>query len=68
MAATGVLGPGGRVLPVSFVAEKVKAASSTGATVFLVPSAGHSARQSDRSVPVVPVASFDDALRALENR
>jgi len=68
VAATGVLGPGGRVLPVSFVAEKAKAASSAGATVFVVPSAGHSARQSGRSVTVAPVASFDDALRALENR
>ncbi len=68
VAATGVLGPGGRVLPVSFVAEKAKAASSAGATFFVVPSAGHSPRPSGRSVTVVPVASFDDALRSLENR
>lgn len=68
VAATGVLGPGGRVLPVSFVAEKATAAASSGATIFVVPSSGRAPSSRTGSVTIVPVESFDGALRAVVDR
>lgn len=68
VAATGVLGPGGQILPVSFEAEKATAAVSARATVFVVPAGGRRPRADHGSVKVVQVESFDDALRAVERR
>lgn len=68
VAATGVLGPGGKILPVRFLAEKARAASVAGADVFVVPASGRGSRRGEKPTTVLPVRSLDEALRALASR
>lgn len=68
VAGTGTIDATGQVGAVGGVAQKVTAAADAGARLFLVPSPeAATARQaaSGRPVQVVPVDSFDAALRAL---
>jgi PDZ domain-containing secreted protein/Zn-dependent protease len=68
VAGTGTIDAAGRVGAVGGVAQKVAAAADAGARLFLVPSSeAATARQaaSGRPVQVVPVDSFDAALRVL---
>lgn len=62
IAATGILEHDGQVLPVGFVAIKGQVAQRADADLFVVPTAQGAGSQ---GTPVVAVATFDDALRAL---
>lgn len=64
IAATGVLAPGGSVLPVHFVEHKRGAARRAGATVFLVPGASSVGRDPGD----VGVRSYDEALAVISPR
>ncbi len=67
VAATGELALDGRVLPIGGVKQKTLGARRAGVDVFLVP-AGENAREARRyadGLPIVPVESFQQALRAL---
>jgi PDZ domain-containing protein len=66
VAGTGTIDITGSVGPVGGVAEKIRGAERAGATVFLVPrSEAAQARSAGTRLQVVPVTSFDEALRAL---
>lgn len=62
IAATGILEQDGDVLPVGFVAIKAQVARRAAADLFVVPT---NQAPVARGTPVVTVATFDDALRAL---
>ena len=63
IAGTGALATDGRVRSVGGVPYKVRAAEKAGAAYFLVPEDNaNEARRAARTVQVVPVASFDEAL------
>ena len=69
IAGTGEIGADGTVYPIGGIGEKVVAAAADDATVFLVPTANMAeARKAvgDRSIELVPVATFDDALAYLQ--
>lgn len=70
IAGTGTIDDSGRVGPVGGAGLKVLAAHRAGAAVFLVPSDNHAeardALPADSSMEVVPVATFDQAVSALE--
>ncbi|MBV8172250.1 MAG: PDZ domain-containing protein [Candidatus Eremiobacteraeota bacterium] len=66
IAGTGVLAADGSVLPVGGAIEKLRAAIGQGATVFLVPKADFPAVSGTRGATILPVRSFDDALRQLD--
>ena len=68
VAVTGALDIDGSVEPVGGVAQKVIGARRTGVDVFLVP-AGDNAEEARRNADglrIVPVRSFQHALRALQ--
>jgi Lon-like protease len=67
VAATGEIALDGSVLPVGGVKQKVIGARRTGADVFLVPAGenAETARRHAGDLRVVPVESFEQALRAL---
>jgi len=66
VAGTGTVGSDGRVGPVDGAAQKVIAAERAGASLFLVPvENAPDARRTARTIRVVPVATFDEALAAL---
>jgi Lon-like protease len=65
IAGTGVLTADGSVLPVGGAIEKVRAAIAQGASIFLVPQMDYPAISSVRGITIIPVRSFDGALRRL---
>ncbi len=66
VAATGDLRTDGTVGPIGGVAQKAITVRRAGADVFLVPSANlDEARSRAGDLQVLPVDSFDDALRVL---
>jgi Lon-like protease len=67
VAATGELELDGRVVPIGGAAQKAIGARRAGVDVFLVP-AGENAREARKTagnVRVIPVETFQQALRAL---
>lgn len=70
IAGTGTIDDSGRVGPVGGAGLKVLAAIRAGADVFLVPAANEAearaALPDDSSLEIVPVATFEEALAALE--
>ncbi len=67
VAATGDLRPDGTVGPIGGVAQKAITVRRAGATVFLVPrdNLEEARTRAGDDLRVLPVDSFDDALRAL---
>jgi PDZ domain-containing protein len=66
VAGTGTISADGSVGPIGGAAEKVVAAERDGATLFLVPTENEAeARRTARSIQVVPVARFDEAVHHL---
>ena len=67
IAGTGTIDCGGRVEPIGGVTQKVAAAESKGAELFLAP-AGNvvEARAAADDIKVVSVSTFDDALEHLQ--
>ena len=67
VAATGDLQPDGTVGPIGGVAQKAVTVRRAGANVFLVPRANldEALSRAGDDLRVLPVDSFDDALRAL---
>ena len=66
IAGTGAIGPDGTVYPIGGVREKVVAAKSHGATVFLVPvQDAPDARGVAKGITLVPVKTYADALHWL---
>lgn len=66
VAGTGTLAADGTVGPIGGAAEKALAAEQDGAQVFLVPKDNEAeARRWVRSIQVVPVERFDDAVHFL---
>jgi PDZ domain-containing protein len=68
IAGTGTIDDEGRVGPIGGIAQKLVGAKNAGATVFLVPEANcaEAVRNAQPGLPLLKVASLDDALRALE--
>jgi Lon-like protease len=67
IAGTGTIDLQGKVGPIGGIGDKVVAAQSVGADVFLVPKGNLKGAQaaSDGSMRIVSVASFQDALSAI---
>lgn len=66
VGGTGTLAPDGRVGPIGGAAQKARAAERAGADVFLAPRENAAeARAAARSARVIPVDSFEEAVRAL---
>lgn len=66
IAGTGTIALDGRVGPVDGIAQKIVGAENAGYDVFLVPIAVEAeARRAARTIQVVPIRAFDDALAAL---
>lgn len=68
VAGTGSISASGEVGPIGGVQQKLAGASEAGATVFLVPSGNcaEAAAADDFGMRLVKVATFDDAVDALE--
>jgi len=66
VAGTGVLAADGSVSAIEGAREKVRAAIKAHADIFLVPKANAAAIAGTRGIFVLPVSSFDEALRALD--
>ncbi len=63
IAGTGALATDGKIRGVGGISYKVRAAEKAGAAYFLVPTDNaDEARRAARTVQVVPVGSFDEAL------
>ena len=68
IAGTGTIDCGGRVGPISGITQKVAAAESNGAEVFLSPAANApDARAAASDIRVVAVSTFSDAVELLED-
>ncbi|MDQ6767375.1 MAG: hypothetical protein M3Z41_06155 [Candidatus Eremiobacteraeota bacterium] len=65
VAGTGVLSAEGKVQPIEGAREKVRAAIKAHADIFFVPKANYADIKGTTGIRVIPVASFEDALRAL---
>lgn len=67
IAGTGSIDPEGRVGPIGAILDKVVAARDAGAQILLIPEANRAELAAvDRGdLRVIPVATFDEALRAL---
>ncbi len=67
IAGTGAIEPGGTVLPIGGITEKVVAAERSGATLFLAPADNMPELEGvdTGDMDVVSVATFQDALDAL---
>ncbi|HXW77401.1 MAG TPA: S16 family serine protease [Candidatus Eremiobacteraceae bacterium] len=66
IAGTGVIEIDGTVDPIEGAREKVEAAKRAGATVFLIPMQNYADVRGTPGIQIIPVASFGQALRALE--
>ena len=68
IAATGAIELDGTVVPVGGLKQKAYGARSSGADVFLVPAGDNAAtaRRYAGGLRVIPVESFEQALRALQ--
>ena len=68
IAGTGTIDPGGDVGPIGGIADKVIGAERAGASVFLVPADNMDelADVDTEGMRLIPVATFDDAVEALE--
>ncbi|MGZ9584694.1 YlbL family protein [Paenibacillus marinisediminis] len=71
IAGTGVISPDGTVGVIGGVQHKVVAADREGAVMFLVPEGNYAEAKEkvdkmDTEMKLVPVATLDDALKALE--
>lgn len=66
VAGTGVLELDGKVDPIEGTREKLQAAKSAGATVFLVPTQNYRDIRGTPGIRIIPVGSFGDAVKALE--
>jgi PDZ domain-containing protein len=67
IAGTGTIGLDGTVGPIGGVAEKVVAAERAGAVIFFAPvQDAPDARSVAGHIQIVPVATYEDALRWLE--
>lgn len=66
VAGSGVLAVDGQVLPVGGAKEKLAAAITQHAAVFLVPEQDYNSIRDTRGITIVPVKSFDGALKTLE--
>ncbi|MGB8267861.1 MAG: PDZ domain-containing protein [Candidatus Velthaea sp.] len=67
IAGTGTLSYDGAVGPIEGTIQKLIGAQRAGASVFLVPRANYASVANQRGLRVIPVASFTDALRALDS-
>jgi Lon-like protease len=66
IAGTGTIDLLGRVGPIGGVRDKIVAAREEGASVFLVPNGNlREARTAAKGITLVPVKTFEDALRYL---
>ena len=65
IAGTGTIAYDGTVGPIEGATQKVAAARSAGATLFLVPSDNYAEVSGTPGIHVVPVATFADALKAV---
>ncbi|MCI4062526.1 PDZ domain-containing protein [Micromonospora sp. R77] len=68
IAGTGTIDDEGRVGPIGGIAQKLVGAKEAGAKVFLVPAdnCAEAVRNSQPDLPLLRVATLDDALTALE--
>jgi PDZ domain-containing protein len=68
IAGTGEITPDGTVYPIGGIQDKVIAAQRAGATIFLAPKENMAelAGVDTGDMQVIPVATFDDALQALQ--
>ena len=68
VAGTGAIYPDGTVAPIGGITDKVVAAERVGATVFLVPKDNMAELKGvdTGDLQLISVASFDDALEALQ--
>lgn len=67
VAGTGVLTSDGAVQPIEGAREKVQAAIKARAGIFFVPQRNYADIRGTSGIRVVPVKSFNDALRALQD-
>jgi PDZ domain-containing protein len=65
IAGTGTLDADGTVGAIAGTAQKLVAAQRAGATVFLVPVENYSEVKDHRDVRVIPIHTFDEAVKAL---
>lgn len=65
VAGTGVLSLDGRVSPIEGARQKIAAAKRAGAAVFVIPRENAGDVAGTTGITVVPVSSFDDAVKAL---
>ncbi|MDQ6930634.1 MAG: PDZ domain-containing protein [Candidatus Eremiobacteraeota bacterium] len=65
IAGTGTIAYDGVVGPIEGSPQKLIAARRAGATVFLVPRENYPEVKSARDIRVIPVHTFDEALKAL---
>ena len=65
IAGTGTLDSDGTVGEIAGTMQKLVAARRAGATVFLVPTKNYAEVRDQRDVRVIPIGTFDDAVRAL---
>ncbi len=67
IAATGTLDPSGQVGPIEGIAYKLVGAERAGASIFLVPRDNWPEIENvPTNMTVIPVSTFEEALRALE--
>jgi len=66
IAGTGTIALDGRVGPIEGTRQKLIAAKRAGARIFFVPRENYSDIAAEREVRVVPVRTFNEALRALD--
>ena len=69
VAGTGEIAPCGGVGSIGGIEQKVAGAEREGADIFLAPAANFAAAQrAARSVEVIPISSFSDAIERLGAR
>jgi Lon-like protease len=67
IAGTGTISPDGTVGAIGGVQDKIVTAKREGAQVFLVPTANYAdAKEVSGDLPLVPIATFQDALDFLQ--
>jgi PDZ domain-containing protein len=66
IAGTGTIAYDGTVGPIEGTPQKLIAAKRAGAQIFLCPKENYRDVAAERDVRVIPVGSFNDALRAIQ--